>query len=163
MRNSDQLNKLKNLLEGNTILSVEEATVDEGICRITTTNGTCFNLCATDLGFWTKEVVLDKYKSLSAVFGDYDDFTQYRDDIDTVSICRIGDILEISSSFGKIFTVDILSLNEWEQKLVNHENGFEIILQACQLGYMWKLMFKNPDAFGVDTLVQELGMPPQEN
>jgi hypothetical protein len=166
MRDSKQLTKLKNLLEGKTILSVEEATVDEGICKITTTEGSCFNLCATDLGFWIKETVVEgaKYKSLLNLFSDYDDLilsASSLDDAPTLVVVT-EDTLRVTTPI-KVFEVDISALSEWEKRVVRHRNGAKIISIACQIGEMWMCIFRNPEVYDENSLgISELGIPPQE-
>ena len=151
MRDSEQLTKLRILLEGKTISSVEGATVDEGVCKITTTEGSCFNLCATDLGFWIRETVVEgaKYKSLSHLASDYDDLilsASSLEDAPTLVVVS-GDTLRVTSSIGKVFEVDIEALSDWEKRIVRHRNGAKIISLVCQVGDMWKCIFKNPEAY----------------
>jgi hypothetical protein len=151
MRNSEQLTKLKTLLEGKTIRSVEEATIDEGVCRITTTEGSCFTLCATDLGFWVRETVCAgvPYKSLGVMFSNYDDLilsASSLEDAPTLVVVS-GNTLRVTTPLGKVFEVDIDALSDWEKRVVRHRNGAKIISLACQLGDMWKCLFKNPEAY----------------
>ena len=50
-----EFERLKRLLEGKTVIKVEpiiEETACSGICKLTLSDGTKFEIGATDLGFW---------------------------------------------------------------------------------------------------------------
>lgn len=66
---NNSITELKNLLEGKTVLKIEEPHRDEAICNFILSDGTAFRLHATDLGFWTEGI--NGYQCLNDVMMDY--------------------------------------------------------------------------------------------
>jgi hypothetical protein len=55
MSYANKLKRLKELLEGKTVSRIEASTAREGLCKFVLSNGTAFELCANDLGFWIED------------------------------------------------------------------------------------------------------------
>lgn len=153
----DRLADLKKLLEGKTVLRVEEPLAPECICKITLTDGTAFRLFATDLGFWMQETVAEggPYKSLSMLFMDVNNFmyTQSTDGYET-EVSVEGDTLKVLAS-GKTFEVSIPSLDEWGQKVCRHASRDQLIRSSCELGELYNIVFKEDN----DLCPPELRLP----
>ena len=49
------IKQLKELLEGKTISQIEASRASEGLCKFILSDGTSFDLCGNDLGFWVED------------------------------------------------------------------------------------------------------------
>ena len=142
MKNQDALlEKLRSLLEGQKILQVLPPEASEAICKFVLENGVAFRLHANDLGFWIEETVSSQdqiYHNLDTLINDcYQYYPQ--------GICPItieNGIMIVSASDGTKFRGDISSFSDWEQLILNDQEGLFILQEYILLGDIWKLGFQ---------------------
>lgn len=145
---SKDFQQLKTLLEGKTILKIEEPHVAEAICKFVMADGTAFRLHATDLGYWIEETVsgAQGYQSLDALINDYYHHTygtawNSSGDV-SPDFNNDGKILTFSAPDGKHFDIAISRLTETETNIINNNKALYHLLDAfCLGGGIWMSQF----------------------
>lgn len=142
------LEKLKQYLEGKTVISVDPPEASEAICKLTLSDGTAFRLHATDLGFWIEETSASngKYHSLPALFLDfghhqYNLEPKFEFDTPPPKVSVKGNTIEVVAADERLFEVEIGRLGEWEQEMCKHPKAPELLASAITLNEMWKIAF----------------------
>ena len=159
--NDKSFNELKLRLEGKTIVSIDPPNAGDGICKFILSDGACFRLHATDIGFWIEETHCSngRYRSFSAIFIDY---SHYVYDLESQYYLRshannspiLGDynvpspkvyltknLLKIKAVDGKIFELERKYLNDYESMICNHPKALNLLKQAACFGYSWTFVF----------------------
>jgi hypothetical protein len=145
---NNYLKELKLLLEGKTIINIDNPNDDEGIiCRFQLSDGVGFVLCANDLGVWISNKTSNgKLLSLTDVLEKYRIHVQDTLDIfnpKPASISILGNDLYIESPDKKLFTIEITNLSKDELKIIASKVGVQILEEAANFGIMWKMLFQS--------------------
>ena len=159
-----QLEKLQLLLEGKTVLKVEDPNASEAICKITLSDGTSFRLHATDLGFWIEQTsnVDGKYNSLTSLLIDYSHNVssfeykeliklrqEYDNNIPANKYYQVPNaIITMNNSYckfvapdGREFLIDKSKLSDYEISILKNKKGLKMLSEAAYLGDAWVLLF----------------------
>jgi hypothetical protein len=151
------LARLKERLEGKTVVSVEDSDASEVIAKFTMSDGTAFRLHATDLGYWVEDTVSGngRYRSFEAIFldvGRHQDGLQPQHDFRAPSpVAEIdGLVLRITTVDGRTFEGDMSKFTDWERLVCEHPRGPWLIAFASEQGVMWKTAFHSRDWDSVD-------------
>lgn len=144
-----EIDKLKNLLEGKTILRIEEPNAPEAICKFVLADGVAFRLHATELGFWIEETTDGNYFSLDVLVKDISHHMFYDLGFDSqLSISKIDDkVFFACKDKDKDFVILESKLSEVEKRILNSDIGIEMLEEAIPTGDFWKMNFsaKNKD------------------
>lgn len=142
-----EFEKLKYLLEGKTILRIDEPNAPEAICKFVLNDDTSFRLHATELGFWIEESAEGNYPSLDILIKDISHHMFF--DLgwnSQITIAKMHDKF-IFSDKNKDFVIMENRLSDVEKKILNSDIGIDLLKEAIPTGDFWKMMFcsKNED------------------
>jgi hypothetical protein len=154
MSNNDKdFQTIKQAFLGKTVVSVDPPEADEAIAKFTMSDGSCFRLHATDLGYWIEQTVGvgQPYKSLETLFVDYYHCANVQEP--TVEITPAS--LMLVSPAGNTFRIHRSCLNEWENKVVSHPQAEDLLAFAAVMGDVWRIVFSVQ--YGCP---EELALPP---
>lgn len=144
--NEQQLQKLKKLLIGRTIIKIEKSNIPEAICKITTNNDTSFSLCATELGFWIQEES-DKegyFQTLNDLIICCYYYVNNHGSFNDFKIHKINNELIFTNDITE-FKMSITSLSSQELKIINSEIGRSLLKLSIDLGEAWKIIFSKTE------------------
>jgi hypothetical protein len=167
MNSNQNFKKLQELLEGKTILKIEDPNSGDAICKFVLSDGTAFRLHATELGFWTEEAPNNNgtYNSLTALLEDYSNYVykirgnynskiweKYEKiDLDpkddewyklSEPVIKIElDKYKFIYSDGKEFVGELNGLTDYEKLIFNNPKGLKLLATAAEMGNTWVLLF----------------------
>jgi hypothetical protein len=161
--NNNAFKELQSLLEGKTIAAIEPPNASEAIAKFVLTDGSAFRLHATDLGFWIEKTAGSQgYPSLDSMMTDYyhhvSSLQEYNGDLPDALINLNGDILEVLSSDGRLFSADITKFKEYDRRIVLHPEGRKILAYAAAMGdmYLYYFVEKNNPACPKELIKENL-------
>ena len=142
-----QLDKLRDLLVGKTIIRIERPNASEAICTFVT-NEASFRLHATDLGFWIEKTVEEgqSYPDITSWLEDYHNHfyklgPSYNHEVPDPNVERKSDHILLISVDGKQFKLG-LNLEPDELEIINHPRGLKRLSEAAACGDCWPMLFK---------------------
>jgi hypothetical protein len=148
MSNSNKdFQELKAAFEGKTIVSVDPPEAAEAIAKFTMSDGSCFRLHATDLGYWMESTIgkNQPYKSLETLLVDCYHYA-YCNAINVEPYVVIAENQVEFHHHGKSFYIDRKFLNEWETKVITHPKAPVLLAYAAMMGDAWRVAFSNTSA-----------------
>lgn len=146
---NNQLSKLRSLLEGKTILKIEEPGASEAIAKFIMMDGSAFRLHATELGFWMEETISSNagfYPSLTGLAIDYGHYMynlmpHYNFNPPPANSIIEDDAVIFLSPDDKRWRIKLSSLSETEKNIIKHIDACFELCNSLLLGDMWMIPF----------------------
>lgn len=116
-----KIEKLKELLEGSTVVGIDESKNDEAVCTFRVESGdsiTKFTLYATDLGYWVADIIRNgRYRNMKNMFDSIWNHKCSNKDISHVS--EPGLIGYFKCGCGEIFVVNEVDIGDDYKHMLN--------------------------------------------
>ena len=149
MNKKNFIEQLSELLVGKKVIAVYPPMDSELVAGIHTDDGNCFQIGATDLGFWIQDGVIPNqpHTKFSTFMGNLLSIVRYSDlehpvkfsidgeyvKAEVLDLERLKSAREDPSQFLGL----ISSFSEKEQEIINHPNGMKILAEVLQMGNPW--------------------------